>query len=642
MIIGTAGHVDHGKTALVERLTGIDTDRLKEEKARGLTIEAGFAYPELEDDGELGFVDVPGHEKFIHNMLAGSAGIDTVLLVVAADDGVMPQTVEHVQILQLLGLSRGWVAMTKTDLVDDVRCAEVEREIETLLDATPLAGMPVYRVSSYSGEGIEALRATLWQQAAEASRSPARGAFRLAVDRVFSKTGAGLVVTGTALSGMVAKGDSVRLVGSGKPARVRSLRRQHRDSDYAWQGDRVALNLAGAGIEREATARGDWIVDESLVTPELTRLDVHVELLNGAPIVRHWTPVHIHLGVAHVTGRLSLLEGQRLSPGEGMLGQLVLDRPVHACLGDRAVIRDHGAHLTLGGATVLDGDPPRRGQRAPKRLAWLSTLADAVANGPPYDLERPLKAALELKSDGLALDTMARTVNVPLETLSEQVEALGGRVITQQGQSRAFSRQAVEALEQRVIETVEANHAREPSMLGTERERLGRQAMPGLPSLFFRPLLNTLIESGRLEQHGPFVSLPGHRVALDANDEALWLRLEPLLAAQPFQPPRVRDLATGEGLDEQRVRQALMACARLGKVYQVRKDHFYLASAIHDMARIVEALAEEKGAARAADFRDRIGTGRKLAIQILEFFDRLGFTRRVRDDHLLRREALWS
>lgn len=642
MIVGTAGHVDHGKTALIQQLTGIDTDRLKEEKARGLTIEAGFAYPDVGPELELGFVDVPGHEKFINNMLAGSAGIDTVLLVVAADDGVMPQTVEHVQILTLLGVARGRVALTKSDLVDEARCDEVRQQLKALLAGTPLADAPIHTLSSRSGKGVEALRDALWAQAAERYNEAPRGLFRLAVDRVFTKAGAGLVVTGTALSGSVAAGDELKLVPAGLHARVRSLRRQHRESQAAWQGDRVALNLAGSGMERSIIARGDWVVSQGLDTPALTRMDARLELLDSVSALKHWAPVHVYLGIAHVTGRISLLEGQRLEPGQRMLAQLVLDSPVHACLGDRFVIRDHGDHVTLGGGMVLDGNPPRRGQRAPKRLTWLEALSQCAAMGRASDLQRPLEAGLELWPDGLDLTLMARNVNCEQAALAALVESVDGRVMTAQGQARAFSREAIEMLERRTLEILAANHEREPSMLGTERERLSRQVMPGLPSAFFRPLLNTLIDAGRVAQHGAFVSLPGHQVTLEEADEAIWQRLQPLIAAHPFEPPRVRDMAASEGMDEQRIREALVACSRLGRLYQVRKDHFYPAFTVRDMAVIIQSLAERYGAVRAADFRDRIGTGRKLAIQILEFFDRLGFTRRVRDDHAIRRPDMWS
>lgn len=642
MIVGTAGHVDHGKTALIQQLTGIDTDRLKEEKTRGLTIEAGFAYPDVASGVELGFVDVPGHHRFLHNMLAGSAGIDTALLVVAADDGVMPQTIEHVQILDLLGVDRGVVALTKIDRVDEPRRQEVRREIIQLLAGTQLAKAPLYDVSNHSGEGVAALRDTLWSQAAQQHASSTQGHFRLSVDRVFALPGAGLVVTGTALSGCIAKGDMVRLVPDGHKARVRQLRRQHRESDQAQQGDRVALNLTGTGVERDRISRGDWIVADTLETPLIKRLDVQLRLLDSAPPLKHWTPVHIHLGAAHLMGRVSLLEGQRLEPGKSMLGQLVCDSPVHACLGDRFVIRDHGGHITLGGGIALDGEPPRRGQRAPGRLAWLAALAECASVNPPYDLHEPLRAVLDLHPEGQDLNSMARNLNISVQALAPLVEASAGQVLTAEGDVSAFSRKAIESLRERIIQVVADNHTVEPAMLGTERERLNRQAAPRLPAPLFRSLLKQLIETGLLDSNGPFISLPGHRAALNEHDEARWQQLEPLLTEVPFQPPRVRDLAASSGLDEQHIRQVLTACARLGRLYQVRKDHFYLASATHELANIARELMDEHGTIRVAEFRNRIGTGRKLAIHILEFFDRIGFTRRVQDERCIRRTALWS
>ncbi|QOR40583.1 selenocysteine-specific translation elongation factor [Billgrantia diversa] len=642
MIVGTAGHVDHGKTALIQQLTGIDTDRLKEEKARGLTIEPGFAYPEMAGGVELGFVDVPGHARFLHHMLAGSAGVDTVLLVVAADDGIMPQTVEHLQILSLLGLDRGLVALTKIDRVDAIRRRQVREEIAALLSDTPLAGAPIVEASSHSGEGVEALRDRLWTLAATQRATPAQGHFRLAVDRVFTKSGTGLVVTGTAFAGDVSRNDEVRLVPAGLKARVRGLRRQHRDSERAQQGDRVALNLAGPGISREAIQRGDWIVAEALETPLLRRLDVQLHLLEGVPAVKHWAPIHVHLGVSRLSGRLSLLEGQRLAPGANMLGQLVLDEPVHACLGDRFVIRDPGGRLTLGGGVVLDGDPPRRGQRRPERLAWLSALTECAAAGPPFDLDPPLRQALERRPDGFDLVAMARNANADAAEMTARIEALGGRVVTAQGQRRAFSQEALAALQARLLDTLAANHEREPSMLGTERGRLARQTMPELPEPVCRELLAALVERGALSAHGPFVALPEHRAALSEADEALWQRLEPFIDAASFQPPRVRDLAIAADLDEALIRSALTACARLGRLYQVRRDHFYLAETVTEMAAILQALEQQHGRIRAAAFRDRIGTGRKLAIHILEFFDRVGYTRRIGDEREIRQAGMWQ
>lgn len=641
MIVGTAGHVDHGKTALIQQLTGIDTDRLKEEKQRGLTIEPGFAYPEVDAGIELGFVDVPGHARFLHHMVAGSAGVDTVLLVVAADDGVMPQTLEHLQILTLLGLERGLVALTKIDRVDAARRRRVRDEIAALLVATPLAGSPIHEVSSHTGEGVSSLRSQLWMLAARQREKTAHGHFRLAVDRVFTKSGAGLVVTGTAFSGCVARGDEVRLVPSGITARVRSLRRQHRESEQARQGDRVALNLAGAGISRHVIRRGDWVVADALETPALRRLDMELQLLDTAPTVKHWSPVHIHLGVGRHGGRISLLEGQQLAPGQRMLGQLVLDEPVHACLGDHFVVRDASGRITLGGGVVLEGAPPRRGQRRPERLAWLAALAGCTA-AMPLDLTPALREGLRLRPEGIDLHALARNANVDMQALVESVQALGGETLESHAQARGFSAQAIAALEARLLDSVAANHAREPSLLGTERSRLARQAMPELPEAVCRQLQERLIARGELEPHGPFVALPGHHASLGEADEALWQRLEPLIAAAPFQPPRVRDLAASESLDEARVREVLIACARLGRLYQVRRDHFYMAAAVAEMAAIVQTLECKHARVRAAAFRDCIGTGRKLAIHILEFFDKVGYTRRVGDERVIRSAGMWQ
>lgn len=640
MIVGTAGHVDHGKTALIRQLTGIDTDRLKEEKARGLTIEPGFAYPEVAEGVELGFVDVPGHVRFLHHMVAGSAGVDTVLLVVAADDGVMPQTVEHLQILSLLGLDRGLVALTKVDRVDAARRRQVREEIAALLADTPLAEAPLHEVSSTSGEGVDALRERLWAMAAMQRDTAVRGHFRFVVDRVFTKRGAGVVVTGTALAGQVNEGDTLRLALGGHKARVRGLRRQHRESDRAHQGDRVALNLAGADIDRDLIRRGDWLVAEALDAPPLRRLDVALRLLDSAPGVKHWTPVQVHLGVGRYSGRLSLLEGQQLAPGESMLGQLVLEEPVHACLGDRCVIRDPAAGITLGGATVLEGDPPRRGQRRPERLAWLAALA-RCADSTPLDLAPALEAGLRLQPAGIDLDALARNANLEPAALVDAVAALGGVTLPSRGQLRAFSAEAIAALEARLLDSVAANHEREPSMLGTERGRLTRQAAPQLPETTGRQLIERLVATGKLVAHGPFVAQPGHHASLSEADEALWQRLAPRIVAARFQPPRVRDLAASESLDEGRIREALNACARLGRLYQVRRDHFYPAATVAEMAAIVQALEHEHGRIRAAAFRDRVGTGRKLAIHILEFFDKVGYTRRIGDERVIRNAEMW-
>ena len=377
MIVGTAGHIDHGKTALVKALTGVDADRLKEEKARGITIDLGYAYSDLGDGRQLGFVDVPGHERFVHNMLAGATGIDAALLVVSAAEGIKPQTVEHLQIVDLLGLDRGIVALTKADLADDDQILERMAEVETLLASTSLKGAEIVPVSALTGQGVDELKAKLL--ALGESGKGATGFARLAVDRCFVLAGAGVVVTGTVHAGEIRVDDRLVLTPSGLEARVRSLHAQNRAAQVGRAGERCALNLAGPRLSKDAIRRGDWVVSPELHAPT-DRPDVRLSLLasEGQPL-KHWSPVHVHLGSAHVMGRVALLEGDRLAPGDTALAQLVLEEKVGALSGDRVILRDPSATRTMAGAVVIDPFGPPRNRRTGRRLAELEALGEPDA-----------------------------------------------------------------------------------------------------------------------------------------------------------------------------------------------------------------------------------------------------------------------
>ena len=352
MIVGTAGHIDHGKTSLVKALTGVDADRLKEEKARGITIDLGYAYQPMPGGEVLGFIDVPGHEKFIHNMLAGATGIDHVLLVIAADDGPMPQTLEHLEILDQLGLVQGAVVLSKIDRVDAVRRDAAMAEVRHLLAGRAQAAFPILPVSSVSGDGLAALRAHL-QAAAEARRLTERqhaadaSPFRLAIDRSFTLGGIGTVVTGTVFDGRVSVGDRLMVSPLGLEVRVRSLHAQDRPATCGWRGQRCALNLVAPQLDPRQIERGQWLLSAALHAPT-QRIDARLKLLHSeAHALRHWTPVHLHLGTAHVNGRVALLQDGVLQPGHEALVQLVLDEPVGALHGDRFILRDQSARRTL-------------------------------------------------------------------------------------------------------------------------------------------------------------------------------------------------------------------------------------------------------------------------------------------------------
>jgi selenocysteine-specific elongation factor len=651
MIVGTAGHVDHGKTALIQALTGIATDRLKEEQARGLTIEAGYAYPEPPPqygDAALGFIDVPGHERFIANMLSGAAGIQAMLLVVAADDGIMPQTVEHVRILELLGVTQAWVALTKTDRVEPERVVQVTQALRAWLADTAFSGAPIFPLSNTTGEGIDALRHALWATAGYVSTgyvstgyvsktsamAPAdSGRFRLAVDRVFVKHGSGVVVTGTVRSGQLSSGETVKLLPAGLTARVRGLRCQNRDVETAKRGDRCAINLSGADIERGRLERGDWVVAERSRVDDRVRLDVALQALPESPRLTHWMPVHLHHVSAHVTGRLSLLEGEALAANGTMLAQLVLESPLQAVHGDVVVVRDQGARHTLAGARVLDVAPPRRGARKPARLRWLSALRSILPDASGEPLIDELWASID-EGEGIDLDALATNLDLPTDVLQVSAQRSGWQVISNRVTCFAFPASALAALHDQVVNCLTTIHEQEPAMRGAEIDRLRRMSAPRLPAELFRPLLEQWSMQGMLVQHGPFVALTTHRATLAEADLERWELVCPLLAASPFEPPRVRDIAQQLAWDEGETRRLLHNAALLGEVYQLRHDHFFLALQVAELAdRIRELDARSPDGATAADFRDRVGCGRKLAVAILEFFDRVGFTRRIGDGH---------
>lgn len=634
MIIGTAGHIDHGKSALVCALTGTDPDRWEEEKARGITLDLGYAFASDREGARLGFVDVPGHERLIHNMLAGATGIDYVLLVVAADDGPMPQTREHLEIIDLLGLGRGAVALSKCDLVDDAHCERVEAQLASLLSGTSLEGVPVFRVSSQTGEGIEDLRAWLFAEAATLAGRDDGGRFRLAVDRAFVLKGTGVVVTGTTHSGTVVVEDRLVLSPAGVEVRVRGIHAQNAATGRAGAGQRCALNVTAPGLEKTDIRRGDWLVTPDLhaPTPKLDaelRVTAHLD----RPL-RHWSPVHVHLGATRITGRVAVLEGDSIDPGQAGLVQLVLDAPTLALRGDRFVLRDQSARRTLGGGRVLDNAPPTRGRRSAGRLAILRTIAQ-------QDPFTALDELLERVPGGIDLAAYGRLWN--LDAGAQERLGARGTVVTVQGQEGlvAFSPARWESLAAQTLEMLAAEHERNPDRLGPDRERLRRLVDPSLTRPAFGALLEALVAQGKVAVHGALLHLPGHSVRLAPTDEKLWRdSIRPLLQAQPFSPPRVRDIARGLGIEEARVRRLCKSLVAQGELFLVAHDHYFTQQSVADLAKILAGLNDVEGEARAATFRDQIGTGRKVAIQILEFFDRLGYTRRVGDGHKVFRDSL--
>lgn len=626
MIIGTAGHIDHGKTSLVRRLTGVDTDRLKEEKARGISIDLGFAYWPQPDGSVIGFIDVPGHEALVHNMLAGATGIDVVLFVVAADDGVMPQTREHLAIMDLLGLDRGVVALNKADRVGPERIAAARAEIEAVLAGTGLAGSPVVPVSAVTGEGIEELGAAL-RAALSTARSRRGGAlFRLAVDRVFTLKGQGTAVTGTVLSGSVRVDDTVTISPSGLAARVRSIHAQNQPASEGHVGQRCALVLSGAGIEKDKIGRGDVVLAPELHAPT-SRIDVSVRILATEPRpVGTWFPIKFHAGASEVSARLVPLDPDKLAPGATGMAQIVLDRPLALAVGDRFVVRDTSSSRTVGGGAILDLRPPERRRRTPERLAIL----EAMAAGEPLAVARALS---EARGSWLDLDGFLRDRALLAVVGNDLATTLDLVVVGAAGRRLAFGRAQWSSLRSAIIGTLDATHADRPDLPGIARERL-RVGLPmRLPVSVFNQVLDRLVGDGDVALDRSWVRRPSHQVRFSEQEEALWRRIWPRLVQEPYKPPRVRDISKSMEIDEALVRRLSKMAARRGDVEEVAHDHFFARVVVERMADIAKRLAAEApgGAFSAADFRDQLDNGRKVAIQILEFFDRHGLTIRRKD-----------
>ena len=750
MMIGTAGHIDHGKTSLVRALTGTDTDRLPEEKKRGMSIELGYAFLAPSDDGEKGgegrtapaaamkpaeqvpgtegaaspsamasiqtaprepiaFIDVPGHEKLLHTMISGATGIDFALLLVAADDGVMPQTREHLAVLSLLGIDRGVVAITKIDRVDEARVQEVTQQVTALLADTPLAQAPIIPVSATRGDGVAELRQLLRAEAARLDAAhgldgtadphgsdspvravaatepaettadttaalPAQTGFRLAIDRVFSLDGVGTVATGTVHAGRVQVGDVLQQLPDGpKELRVRSLHAQNRSTDGAHAGQRCAINLAG--VERDQLQRGHWLAQPGIASVS-DRLDVELHLWHAEPrAIRSGTRVHVHLGTTASPAAVAVLDADTLAPGSTGLAQLVLPQPLAAWHGDRLILRDAAGQRIIGGGRVLDSRAPVRYRRTPQRLQLLQALQRPA-------LRDRLAGLLEACEHGVDLRQWQQVFGLAsVSAFDASLQPLPHRRLAG---DFIIGEPTWQHLRRTVLDTLAAYHQNATDEIGPDAARLRRLARLRMDDAHWRLLLDALVKEGSVAQSGAFVHLPEHGSQLAARDETLLQRLTPHLMEAGAQGAWVRDLAEHIGEPAANLRPAMARLARSGHLYQVVKDLYLDAATAARLAALVRQLAladkepaesdraevqqasEQPAEATSgaepgrhahatpkptgqgskslpiltvAKFRDASGLGRKRAVQMLEFFDRIGLCRRVGDTHVLRLES---
>ena len=607
MIITLAGHVDHGKTSIVRALTGVDTDRLEEEKRRGLTIDLGFAYLSL-DDQRIGFVDVPGHHRFIHNMVAGVAANQYALLVIAADDGVMPQSREHLSILSLLGVKRGVIALNKIDRVEPDRQREVEREIRQLLAGSFLAEAPIVPVSATEGTGVETLKDHLAEAARAEDIARSDEPFRLAVDRSFNVRGAGLVVTGTVISGSITRDASVVLARSGQAARVRGLHVQDQEADVAEMGDRTAINLAGV----EGAERGDWVVAAESLDP-VYHATIRLGVLPDFPRpVKHRAPVHIYHATTHAQARLLAIDETEIKPGEERLIDVALESPLYVKVGDRVIVRDHDLERTLGGGSVIDLGPTPFRRRAQERRNLLGVIDET---------EPALTLAAMTRLVPVELSDFARRWNRSASSFDD----VGG---VQVGSWR-FDETLVHQYEQTLMENVGAALAKDASIDGVGAaaivpNRGDRQAA-------WQAVLDRLVDGGKLQVRNGRYALPDHRADVPEEVTRLFEQVEPLL--ETSQPPSLGDLAKQLKRPFRDFERAMRGLSAHNLAVRISDTRYYLPEQLLALAQTADQLGGN-GPFSVRDFRDATSIGRNVVIEILEYFDRKRFTRR--DDNVRR------
>lgn len=624
--IGTAGHIDHGKSALVRALTGIDPDRLAEEQRRGMTLDLGFAHLDLPGGRRIGIVDVPGHEALIHNMLAGAGGIDLVMLVVAADEGAMPQTREHLDIIRFLPASGGVIVLSKIDLASDADwLTAVEEDLHSLTVGTPLEHAPVVRVSARTGEGLPDLVAALDRLVAGLPPRPADGAVRLPIDRSFTMQGFGTVVTGTLWSGTIRPGDVLVLLPESREVRVRGVQVHGTAVPAAYAGSRAAVNLSG--LDKREIARGDVLATPGAFAPT-ERLEVRLRLLPSAPQLKQSSPVHIHLGSGTVVGRITFPDRAALAPGEEGVARVRLEAPIVAIHGDRFVARRYSPTTTIGGGVVLNAAASLRRRR------YQTPTEPAPAGGPEALV---IAAVAAVGPSGLPAGAIAAAAGVEAAAAADAVaSALGRGELVQRGE-RLFALAAVETVRRRITEALSAHHAHVPWRHGMSREDLKSRAAAGAEDRLFDEVLAELVGARTVVERGALLALSDFTAAVDEVSQRVRARVLASIEQAGASPPtadELRRLASPEIVD-----RALQGLVDDGLVVAVTPELRFAASVLERIRVEVVEVLRGGGEVTVATLRDRLQTSRRYALAVLEYFDRIRITRRIGDRRVLGPQA---
>lgn len=628
VIIGTAGHIDHGKTALIEALTDINTDTLPEERSRGMTIDIGFAYWK----DQVTIIDVPGHERFVKNMVTGVSSVDLALFVVAADDGVMPQTREHLGILNLLGVHRGIIALTKIDLVDREWVDLVTDDLRSLVSGTFLEEAPIVPVSSTTREGIETLRELLEKEISEVSERPDRGIFRLPVDRAFSVRGFGTVVTGTVLSGVLKPKDEVVILPSGRQARIRGLQVHGNDVDGARIGQRAAVNLGG--VQLEEINRGDVLTQPGQFT-KTYMIDTRLQMLRHAPAaLKDRSRVRLHLGPREVLARAILLEGEELQPGCEQFVQFRLESPGVASPGDRFVIRRYSPVLTIGGGVVLDPKPVKHKRFNAQVIQTLQGLGEKE---PVHVIEVRLKAA---DFEPKALETLASEMGLGLSEIEAHLQKLVShrRVASfrHSGCTYYLHADAYAEFLDWIQEALADFHQSEPLRPGIKREELRLRVKGAYSSTLYDYGVESLIRKEVIRADGPLLSLTDHQIKLSSDQDGLRGSILKRLQEGGATPPDLRELSEEIGSDPDSVRRVVEAMQAMGELVLLERTLLFSTEMLGEVKRKCIDYLKDQGKIEVSTFRDLVGTTRKYAVPLLNYFDSHGVTLRRGDVRVLR------
>lgn len=633
-VLGTAGHVDHGKTALIKALTGIDTDRLKEEKQRGITIELGFASLTLPSGQTLGVVDVPGHEKFIKHMVSGAAGIDLVMMVIAADEGIMPQTREHLQICSLLGISQGIVALTKTDMADQDWINLVRSDIADFLKGTFMEDAPVIPVSAIQNDGLDDLVVALTAITDRIQQKADDGIFRLPVDRVFTMTGFGTVITGTLVSDCIRTGEEIMALPGNTGARIRGIHVHNKAVEEAWAGQRTAINLQG--IEKTAVTRGDVFVRPNTVWPT-QRLDVAVEYLaDNSKNLKNRTPVRLHTGTSEIISRIVLLEQEELRPGERGFAQIVLSEKGVAVAGDHFVLRSYSPVTTIGGGRIIDPAPRKHKRLHPDVIKEMQVLQNgALPDKVAVILERAGMTGINLSRIAFRLGVRAKITRDALEGLFSAKRAF----LLDGDDVKVISARFFNQLETAIARNLSEYHRKNPLKEGISKEELKVSLGKDASSRLFNMVLNALNKKGTIVSSKDNVRLAGHQVELADDLESLRSDIAGIYEEAGLAPPSLTEIINKFSDKKAKAHSIISLMLKEGQLVKINEDLCFDGKAMDKLRNDYKAVLLKDGKATPASFKDLTGLSRKYIIPLMEYFDTDKLTVRVGDHRVLREKA---